>query len=335
MSPRPDMPAVAALLAQHIETLAIELAGTRPTGRHRDELRFRARGSLAVVIAGPKRGSWHDHEAGEGGDALAMIAHFHRSSMGAAWRWALAWLGLDASGSPPPPPRQPAEAPPEPPREPVPSPTLPLARQLWREAVAPGGTLVETYLRHRGLALPGDAPLRFHPACPRGLEQLPDGRRRVAERLPAVLALMTDPITAEPCGVHRTFLAPDGRGKAAPGPNGEPAKMMAGQAGVVRLVPDEAVEQGLGLAEGVETALAVMQHAGWSPVWAATSTSGIVRFPALPGIETLTLFTDADDRGAGLKAARKCAEAWAGATEVRIITPPPGQDFHDALAGAA
>ena len=44
--------------------------------------------------------------------------------------------------------------------------------------------------------------------------------------------------------------------------------MMAGRAGVVRLVPDEEVGTGLGIAEGIEKALAVdaAQSAG-GPVW--------------------------------------------------------------------
>lgn len=72
-----------------------------------------------------------------------------------------------------------------------------------------------------------------------------------------MLALMTDPLTGGPCGVHRTFLAPNGRGKA-PGQS----KMMAGAAGVVWLAPDTEVTLGLGIAEGIETSLRVMQGFG-------------------------------------------------------------------------
>jgi hypothetical protein len=136
-----------------------------------------------------------------------------------------------------------------------------------------------------------DLPLRFHPACPRG-----------AERWPAMLALMTDPATGEACGIHRIFLTRDGRGKAR-GPM--PAKMMAGRAGVVRLVPDEDLTMGLGIAEGIETALSVMQGFGWRPIWAATSAGMIRTFPVLPGIGALTIFADAD--GAGMDAAKLCA----------------------------
>ncbi|MBR0647119.1 DUF7146 domain-containing protein, partial [Plastoroseomonas hellenica] len=195
--------------------------------------------------------------------------------------------------------------------------TAALARALWREAAPAAGTVVEAYLRGRGLTLPQDAPLRFHGRCPRG-----------RDRLPAMLALMSDPGTAEPCGVHRTFLAPDGAGKA-PGQ----AKMMTGRAGVIRLVPDEEVTVGLGIAEGIETSLAVMQRLDWRPVWAAASAGAIARFPVLPGIEALTIFADRD--GAGMAAAQGCARRWreAGA-EARVLAPPAG-DFDELTRGGA
>ena len=178
------------------------------------------------------------------------------------------------------------------------------------------GTLAETYLRSRGLAWPERAPLRFHPACPRG-----------KERLPAMVALMTDPVTAEPCGAHRTYIRPDGSGKA----DGT-AKMMIGRAGIVRLVPDDEVTLGLGICEGIETSLAIIQRARWSPVWACGSAGAIAKFPVLAGIETLTIFPDLDDKGAGINAARQCAERWqADGKAVAIAKPPHGRDWHDAL----
>lgn len=305
---------LAAQLAGHGETLARELTGTEPTSRSGTVLRFRTKGSLAVTIAGPKRGSWRDHEAGEGGDALGLVAHLRGVPMREAYHWALAWLGIAGGAAHRPEPR-PAVAPPV--ARPAQSDTLDMARSIWRAAIPAAGTLVEAYLASRGLTLPGDAPLRFHPACQRG-----------ADRLPAMVALMTAPETAEPCGVHRTFLRADGTGKA----EGQ-AKMMAGNAGVIRLVPDIDVAEGLGLAEGIETALAVMQHIGWRPVWAASSAGAIRGFPVLAGIEALTVF--ADTGAAGECAARDCAGRWTAARrEARIVAPPIG-DWDDATRRAA
>ncbi len=272
MSPRLDIPAVAERLAGDMPSLLHALIGQPPTSRAGATFRWRTKGSLAVVMAGAKRGSWHDHEAGVGGDALGLVAHLRGCSMRDAWEWSLRWLGIDSGGASEPAPLPPRPAPVSQAAAPEPSSTLELARRIWREGVPPAGTLVEAYLRHRGLTLPEDAPLRFHPACPRG-----------AERLPTMLSLMTDPLIGEASGVHRTFLRADGAGKA-PGQ----AKMMAGNAGVVRLVPDTEVTLGLGIAEGIETALQVMQGFGWLPVWAATSAGSIARFPILVLIATET-----------------------------------------------
>ena len=322
MTRSPDMPEVAALLAERIAELAPELVGEKPTSRSVQEWRFRRKGSLAVAIAGPERGKWFDHEAGKGGDALALVAHLRRCTMRDAKEWALGWLGI-REGAPPPPPAPRSVAPATAAREAPASDTLPLARSLWREgapADAPN-SLVSVYLASRGLALEPSAPLRFHPTCPRG-----------GERWPTMLALMTDASTGQPCGVHRTFLARDGRGKAA-GPL--PAKMMAGRAGVVRLSPDAEVTMGLGIAEGIETALSVMQGFGWRPVWAATSAGMIRTFPVLPGIGALTIFADPD--GAGMDAAETCAARWREAgREARILAPPAGAgDFNDLARRAA
>jgi DNA primase len=186
-----------------------------------------------------------------------------------------------------------------------------LAARIWTEAADPPGSPVENYLHRRGVHLPGLPVLRWHPRCP-----------RAAGALPAMVALMVDPVTGEPSGVHRTFIQPDGSGKAAV----SPAKMMLGRAGVIRLA--ELTGEGLGLAEGIETALSVMQTIGWRPVWAAGSRGGIETFPVLPAI-ALTIFADGD--APGLKAACACAGRWAAAgAEALICTPPGGLDWNDA-----
>ncbi len=313
-SERMDIAAVNAALTGQIEALALSLAG-EPSHRGRANLRFRAKGSLAVQIAGPKRGAWFDHESGDGGDPLGLIAHLQRVTMRDAYRWAQDWLGEapKAERLSLPPPVAPKD-------RPQPAASTETARVVWREAMAAGAaaSLVPRYLAARGLQFDPGAPLRFHPACPRGR----------AERLPAMLALMTDPVTGAPCGVHRTFLTADGRAKAPPGQNGEPARMMLGNAGVIRLIPDEDVTLGVGLAEGIETALSVMQTFGWRPVWAATSAGAIARFPVLPGAECLTIFADADKAGAA--AADQCGNRWCEVgREVQIFTAPPQEDFND------
>jgi hypothetical protein len=305
-----DASKTSAALAARIETLALDLAGRSPTRKGQIEWRFGTRGSLAVVTSGPERGKYFDHEAGAGGDALDMVRHFRGGSIGEALAWSKSWLGGDTP-QPQPSPQTPAE------RNNARK-NSGMWREVWHEGQAAGRSLVETYLASRGLDLQAEAPLRFHPECPRG-----------RDRMPAMLALMTDPITNEPCGLHRTFLKSDGSGKA----NVEPAKMMLGQAGLIRISPDETVTTGLGLCEGVETGLAIIQHADWRPVWAAASAGAIAKFPVLPGIECLTIFCDHDI--AGVNAAQACARRWVAAgKEARIIAPRRFADWNDATMEA-
>lgn len=305
-----------ARLAERMEPLALALMATPPSMRTRGELRFGRKGALAVRIAGPKRGTWQDFSGSAGGDAIDLIRHARRCDAREAFAWARAWLGEPPAKAmhPPPPPI----APPPSDIRPAGEWSLATARRLWREALPARGTLAEKYLSARGLALPDDAPLRFHPRAWRNRDCGPPG--------PAMLALMTSPDTAEPVGVHVTYLRADGSGKA----DGDRVKVMLGGAGVIRLAQIEGSE--LGVAEGIETALAVAQRAGWRPVWAATSAGAVARFPIMASVEALTLFADAD--APGMTAAHHAAKRWRDAGRVARICAPPAGDWHDCLRGA-
>lgn len=127
--------------------------------------------------------------------------------------------------------------------------------------------------------------------------------------------------------LHRTWIRPDGSGKAAidPARLWWPGQQKAG--GVIRLWPDDEVTTGLAIAEGIENALVAAR--GFPLVWACADAGNLKSFPVLPGIEALTIVADHDPAGVG--AAQDCARRWreAGA-EVRIFLPPdPGDDVAD------
>lgn len=251
---------------------------------------------------------WPDHYhcfgCGAHGDAIAWLMHARDMS----FKEAAAFLSGETNST-----RtfQPVDKPR--PSNDDPKPTIEFARRIWKECVPPAGTLVEDYLTYRKLSLPDQPVIRFHPACPCGPK----------DKMPAMVALMSNPVTGNPRGIHRTFLRPDGKGKVS--------KMMLGQAGVIRLC--ERITNGLGLAEGIETALAVAQRVGWGPVWAAGSAEGIRKFPVLPQT-TLSIFADHDQSGVGITAARECAQRWAAnGRECLIYLPREGADWDEATLG--
>lgn len=179
-------------------------------------------------------------------------------------------------------------------------------RDLWNGARPLSGAAL-AYLEARACVIPPvDGALRWHPALrhpPSGLE------------LPALLALVTHAETGEPMTLHRTWVQADGT-KA---PLDPPRLLLGGHrkaGGVIRLWPDEAVTTGLGVAEGIETALS-LAHAGL-PCWACIDAGNLQSLPLLRGIEALTIAADNDP--AGLDAAERLGQRWANdGRQVRIV----------------
>jgi hypothetical protein len=148
-----------------------------------------------------------------------------------------------------------------------------------------------------------------------------------------MVALMTDPVTGEPTGLHRTFLTEDGSAKSPEAP----ARMMLGKAGVIRLTPMNDGEMCLGICEGIESGLALLAF-GWRPIWACGSLGGLMDFPVLGGLDCLTVF--GDPKPHEREGAWACARRWAEAGRdafVRIPYPDEqghGRDWNDALKDA-
>jgi len=200
------------------------------------------------------------------------------------------------------------------PRPPRPQPSA-FAQEIWRDAHPARGTLVETYLAARGLTLPDRPVLRFHP----GLLHRDDGGR-----WPAMVALVQHGIDGTAQAIHRTFIARDGRGKAAvPSP-----RMTLGpcSGGAVRLAEAGAT---LMVGEGIETCLAAMQASGL-PAWSALSASFMASLHLPAYVRDVMVLADGDD--AGERAACAAAERWRDeGRRVRIARPPRGMDFNDML----
>lgn len=189
------------------------------------------------------------------------------------------------------------------------------AQTVWNESTPIEGTLAELYLRRRSIlgCLPDG--LRYHPAC----------WHPTAQRLPALVAGISEISRSDIVAVHRTYLQASGDKATI-----TPAKAMLGPAAGCGVQ----VSRGAGplvIAEGIETALSLAEgltdHAPHTV--AALSTSGVsgLRLPDLP--HDLIIAPDGD--AAGEKAAETLANrasklGW----RVRIL-PAPGRglDWND------
>ena len=147
-------------------------------------------------------------------------------------------------------------------------------------------------------------------------------------KLGAIIAVMTDPVTAESTGaISRTYIH-EGRKLRK-------AKTLGSPAGIIRLSEDADVLEGLHFAEGLETALAGMSI-GLRPMWAAGSTALMAKFPVLSGVEALTIIADHDANGAGERAAGEVASRWREAgRETHVYLREVLGDFNDVLLETA
>ena len=187
------------------------------------------------------------------------------------------------------------------------------ARRIWRYTTPVPGTLVETYLRWRGITLPPPPCLRFATHC-----RHPSGRK-----LPAMIAAV-EIAPGTIIGVQRTYLRTDGCGKA----NVDPAKASLGliQGGAVRLA--EAGET-LALAEGIETALSFIQFES-VPCWAVLGAQFFehVELPALPLAAQIILAIDND--AASERAADEAARRFSRqGRRIEIARPKHKKDCND------
>ena len=166
------------------------------------------------------------------------------------------------------------------------------ASEIWRACADLSGTAGAEYLRARCCDLPPrDGDLRFHPAlwC-----------SEVQAKLPALVARVSTVIGNRGVGVHRVWFR-QGESRAV-------KKMRLGGSAdpvCVRLWPDDAVTMGLGLAEGIETALSAQFL--FKPIWATVDAGQMTKFPILRGVESLTIFADFDN--AGIKPPEPCTRA--------------------------
>jgi hypothetical protein len=193
------------------------------------------------------------------------------------------------------------------------------ARRLFAMSKPIVGTLVETYLRGRGITeLHGIDSLRFHPRCYYRPEA--DGP---TETWPAMIAAVTD-LKGHITGAHRTWLDPSGRDKA---PVDTPRRAMGhllGQA--VRFGPPGDV---LAAGEGIETMLSLRCVMPSMAMVAALSAAHLaaILFPAT--LRRLYIVRD-DDRAGDGAVAGLFDRAHSAGIEAMVLSPQC-EDFNEDL----
>ena len=262
-------------------------------------------------------GKWTDAATGEHGDLLDII----RESLGLrefreVAEEARRFLKL---------PRPELEIVPKVTRSAAPAGSQEAARRLFAISGPIEGTVVQTYLQHRGIAhVHHGGSLRFHPRCYyRPEEHLP------TETWPAMIARVTD-LDGKITGVHRTWLDPNGfdRVRLGKAPIDTPRRAMGDLLGnAVRFgaVDDDVLVAG----EGIETMLSLRYVLPTLPMAAALSANHLAAMALSSSLRRLYIARDDDAAGDNVQAVL-LQRAEAAGIEAIPLSPRLG-DFNEDL----
>jgi len=200
-------------------------------------------------------------------------------------------------------------------------------QQLWKAGLCLGTAtnldkrtkIALEYLKRRGVF---DVRSREMRAVPR-LLHYPSGTF-----FPAIISAIRNPLGSL-IGVHRIFLSGNTYDKAEVTPN----KMILGncKGGAVMLTPRGDSEI-LGLAEGIETAMAAHILNPDIPVWSVLSTAGLTSFEPVKGVNQYKIFADNDKPGIDAANKLKNKLAKVGCSVTIVIPSTDGcKDFNDQL----
>jgi len=180
---------------------------------------------------------------------------------------------------------------------------------------------VGLYLAGRGLT---EIPekLRYHPAC---------WENETKQNQKAMLAIFHGPDNTA-LTMHRTYIDADGKKLAIESPKKILPSLKKMNGGACRLFPVDN-RRVLGIAEGIETAIAARQLHD-VPVWASTTAVLLESFEPPTGIERLVVFGDNDRNYTGQKAAYALANRVEVVSKIRadvMVPEAAGADWNDYL----
>lgn len=316
--PRDDVPDLAHRLGEHAEAVCRHyLSNGRRSGKYWivGDARNEPGGSMYVrLVATATRpaGKWTDAATGEHGDLLDVI----RESLGLIDFKQVADEARSFLAMPRPirVRRSTFQASP-----PVSIASSEASRRLFAISRPILSTVVETYLHGRGItALHGTASLRFHPRC----YYRPDDGGPTAT-WPAMIAAVTD-LSGRQTGAHRTWLDPDGGGKAC---LDTPRRAMGDLLGhAVRFGQPESV---MAAGEGIETTLSLRCAMPGMAMAAALSAAHLAAILFPPTLRRLYVIRDNDPAG---DSARDTLMDRAHEAGIEAIVLSPGmEDFNEDL----
>ncbi|MFU0504863.1 DUF7146 domain-containing protein [Pseudaminobacter sp. NGMCC 1.201702] len=274
--------------------------------------------SLYVHLAGPRKGRWTDAATGQYGDLLDLV----REACGLGDFRDIADEARRFLSEPQPKPSSSRSG--DTPDYPLGNrPASERARRLLRMTQPLVGTLADSYLRQRAILRASLHPaLRFHPSC--YYRDLVTGR---TTSYPALIAAVTDPVGAV-TGVHRTWLDPDGYGKAKVH---TPRRALGGLLGnAVRFdFPVHGPVPVMAAGEGLESMLSLVAVMPGMPMVSALTANHLAAFRLPAGCLRLYIAADADAAGRnGIEALSRRAQSL-GVLPL-VLTPQLG-DFNEDL----
>lgn len=304
---------------------ALGMSAALLTGRHgpcpvcggKDRFRFDNKGGKGTWYCNQGHGGASDKDQGAAGNGFALIMDWKSCDFAEAARLVEQVIGregapLATSGDVVDEAAETAKA-------------IAEAKSLWAAGrKVTSGDPVDLYLRNRVGKYGFTRAIRYLPETAFG------GRI-----MPAMLAAYVDTF-GDLFGVQRTFLTPDGQKAGV-----EPDRWNHGRlpdGGAVRLTrPDPVAEhsQALGIAEGVETALAATAlHR--IPCWAALNAGRLRVWEPPEHVTEVVIFGDNDPKHVGQASAFALAERLATRRKRPIITqvmipPDIGTDWNDVL----
>lgn len=308
--PRETVAELARRLAQNAEAVCRQyLSNGHRSGRywHAGDVANTPGRSLYVRLAGDRAGKWTDAATGEHGDLLDLIGLVRNlPTLRQAIAEARRFLDL-----PEPPPTQPETC--------RLRDTRRAAQRLFAIGRPIAGTLAETYLRRRGIAVAGTMKaLRFHARC-----TYRAANAAAVEKMPALLAAITD-LNGRITGVHRTWLDASGHDKAHVVSPRRALGFLLGHG--VRFGNSGRV---LVAGEGLETVLSLKCVMPALPMVAALSAAHLSALILPAGLQRLYVARDRD--AAGRWAFERLAGRARDAGVAVLALDPVGGDFNDDL----